>query len=66
MYPKPVTLQITEKTTLREFISTMGEDTLYAYDRRVIGVVVNNKRKWDSAKLNPGDKITIYPIIVGG
>ncbi len=66
MYPKPVTLKITEKTTLREFISTMGEDTLYAYDRRVIGVVVNNKRKWDSAKLNPGDKITIYPIIVGG
>jgi molybdopterin converting factor small subunit len=66
MYPKPVTLKVAEKTTLREFISTMGEDTLYAYDRRVIGVVVNNKRKWDSAKLEPGDKVTIYPIIVGG
>jgi hypothetical protein len=66
MYPKPVTLQIVNKSTLREFIAELGEDTLYAYDRRVIGVVVNNKRKWDSAKLNPGDQVTIYPIIVGG
>ena len=66
MYPKPVTLQVENKSTLREFIAELGEDTLYAYDRRVIGVVVNNKRKWDSAKLNPGDQVTIYPIIVGG
>jgi sulfur carrier protein ThiS len=66
MYPKPVTLQVEKKTTLREFIAELGEDTLYAYDRRVIGVIVNNKRKWDSARINPGDKVTIYPIIVGG
>ena len=66
MYPKPVTLQVEKRTTLREFISLLGEDTLYAYDRRVIGVVVNNKRKWDSAWLTPGDEVTIYPIIVGG
>ncbi len=66
MYPKPVTLKIKEKTVLREFISGLGHDTLYAYDRRVIGVVVNNKRKWDSASLYPGDEVTIYPIIVGG
>lgn len=66
MYPKAVTLQVERNSTLREFIATLGEDTLYAFDRRVIGVVVNNKRKWDSAKLNPGDQVTIYPIIVGG
>ncbi len=66
MYPKPVTLQVEKKTTLREFIAELGEDTLYAYDRRVIGVIVNSKRKWDSAKIIPGDKVTIYPIIVGG
>ena len=66
MYPKPITLQVVNKSTLREFIAELGEDTLYAYDRRVIGVVVNNKRKWDSAKLNPGDQVTISPITVGG
>ena len=66
MYPKPVTLQVERKSTLREFIAELGEDTLYAYDRRVIGVIVNSKRKWDSARVKPGDKVTIYPIIVGG
>lgn len=66
MYPKPMTLTVVEKTTLREFIAKLGEDTLYAYDRRVIGVVVNNVRKWDSAPIKPGDQVTIYPIIVGG
>ncbi len=66
MYPKPMTVRVEQATTLREFIAEMGEDTLYAYDRRVIGVVVNNKRKWDSARLKPGDQVTIYPIIVGG
>lgn len=66
MYPKPRTVHVEKETTLREFIATMGEDTLYAYDRRVIGVAVNNKRKWDSAWLKPGDRVTIYPIIVGG
>jgi hypothetical protein len=66
MYPKPMKYIVENETTLREFISTLGEHTLYAYDRRVIGVVVNDKRLWDSAKLTPGDIVTIYPIIVGG
>jgi hypothetical protein len=57
---------IENNTTLREFISSLGEHTLYAYDRRVIGVVVNDKRLWDSARLAPGDVVIIYPIIVGG
>jgi len=59
-------LKVETSSTLREFISTLGDDTLYAYDRRVVGVVVNNKKLWDSAKLKPGDTVVIFPIIVGG
>ena len=59
-------LKVEAGSTLREFISSLGEDTLYAFDRRVIGVTVNNKKLWDSAKLNPGDTVVIFPIIVGG
>jgi len=66
MYPKPSTFIVDRETTLREFISSLGSHTRYAYDRRVIGVLVNDKRLWDSAKLKPGDKVTIFPIIVGG
>lgn len=66
MYPKPETHIVEKKTTLREYISSLGAHTLYAYDRRVIGVIVNDKKLWDSAKLNPGDIVKIFPIIVGG
>jgi sulfur carrier protein ThiS len=66
VYPKPMTLEVEEPTTLRGLIAGLGEETLYAYDRRVVGVVVNGKRLWDSARLKPGDRVTIYPIIVGG
>ena len=59
-------LKVEAGSTLREFISTLGEDTLYAYDRRVVGVAVNNRKLWDSAKLKPGDTVVIFPIIVGG
>mgnify|MGYP002725728431 FL=1 len=59
-------LKVESASTLREFISTLGKDTLYAYDRRVVGVAVNNKKLWDSAKLKPGDTVVIFPIIVGG
>lgn len=66
MYPKPMTLEVEEPTTLRELMAGLGEEALYAYDRRVVGVVVNGKRLWDSARLRPGDRVTVYPIIVGG
>ena len=66
MSPKPMTYKVNKPATIREFISTLGEHTLYAFDRRVIGVVVNEKRLWDSAKLQPEDIVTVYPIIVGG
>ena len=66
MYPSLTIRTVEKSTTLRKFIAEFGDDVLYAYDRRVLGVLVNNKRLWDSAKLTPGDKVIIYPIIVGG
>jgi hypothetical protein len=66
MYPS-LTIKIIERPiTLREFIAELGDDVLYAYDRRVVGVIVNDRKLWDSAKLEPGDKVVIFPIIVGG
>ena len=61
-----MTLKVESGSTLCEFISTLGEDILCAYDRRVIGVMVNNRKLWDSAKLKPEDTVVIFPIIVGG
>ena len=66
MYPSLTVKVVEEPTTLREFMATLGKDTLYAYDRRVVGVIVNDRRLWDSAKLKPGDRVIVFPIIVGG
>jgi sulfur carrier protein ThiS len=66
MYPDLMVKIVEEHTTLRDFMKSLGEDILYTYDRRVVGVLVNNKRLWDSAILKPGDKVVIFPIIVGG
>jgi hypothetical protein len=66
MYPNLTIRTVEKPTTLRNFIGELGKDVLYAYDRRVLGVLVNNKRLWDSAMLKPGDKVILYPIIVGG
>lgn len=66
MYPSLTVSVVEEPTTLREFIATLGKDTLYAYDRRVVGVLVNERRLWDSAKLKSGDRVVVFPIIVGG
>jgi len=66
MYPSLTVKVVEEPTTLREFIATLRKDALYAYDRRVVGVIVNDRRLWDSAKLKPGDRVVVFPIIVGG
>jgi hypothetical protein len=66
MYPSLTVRYVEEPVTLREFIEGLGEDYLYAFDRRVVGVIVNNRRLWSSARLKPGDKVVVYPIIVGG
>lgn len=66
MYPDLMVRVVEKTTTLREFIATLGEDVLYAFDRRVVGVLVNDRRLWPSARLKPGDRVVIFPVIVGG
>ena len=66
MYPSLTVRVVEEPTTLRDFIKTLGKDALYAYDRRVVGVLVNDRRLWDSAKLKPGDRVVVFPVIAGG
>jgi molybdopterin converting factor small subunit len=66
MYPSLTVTMVEKPSTLREFIATLGEDVLYAFDRKVVGVLVNDRRLWPSAKLKPGDRVVVFPIIVGG
>ena len=66
MYPRLTIAYVHEPTTLREFMRGLGENYLYAYDMKVIGVLVNNRRLWPSAKLKPGDKVVVFPVISGG
>jgi len=66
MYPGLTVKYVEEPTILREFIRGLGENYLYAFDRKVIGVIVNGRRLWPSARLKPGDKVVVFPVIVGG
>jgi molybdopterin converting factor small subunit len=66
MYPALTVRFVEEPATLREFMATLGEDALYAFDRRVVGVLVNDRRLWPSARLKPGDRVVVFPIIAGG
>jgi sulfur carrier protein ThiS len=66
MYPSLTVVIVEEPSTLREFIASLGEDALYAFDRKVVGVLVNDRRLWPSAKLKPGDRVVVFPVIVGG
>lgn len=66
MYPSLTVIHVERPTTLRDFIKGLGEDYLYAYDMRVIGVLVNDRRLWPSARLKPGDRVVVFPVIAGG
>ncbi len=66
MYPRLTVYKVKISSTLRHFIESLGEDILYAYDRRLVGVIVNGKPMWPSAELKPGDDVTIFPIMIGG
>ena len=66
MYPRLTVYRVEVSSTLRHFIEGPGEDILYAYDRRLVGVIVNGKPMWPSAELKPGDDVTIFPIMTGG
>ena len=51
MYPSPKIYTAERSYTLRKFIEGLGADVLYAYDRHVLGVLVNGSRlsvlPWD-------------------
>jgi molybdopterin converting factor small subunit len=66
MYPRLTIAYVDEPKTLREFIRGLGEGYLYAYDMKVVGVLVNNRRLWPSARLMPGDKVVVFPVVSGG
>ena len=66
MFPELTVMIVEEETTLRELVEGLGKNYLYAFDKAVIGVTVNGRRLWPSAKLKKGDKVVIYPIITGG
>jgi hypothetical protein len=66
MYPSPQTLKVLKSSTLFEFIEALGSDMLYAYNHRVIIVLVNHEPRWPSAQLTPDDTVMILPIITGG
>ena len=66
MYPKLCTYKVKRETTLRAFIETLGGDVLYAYDRKLVGVIVNGAAIWPSAQLRPGDEVIVFPIMTGG
>ena len=66
MYPSLTVTIVEEPSTLRELIASLGEDVLYAFDRKVVGVLVNDSRLWPSVRLKPGDRVVVFPVIVGG
>ncbi len=66
MFPSPQSFTVKRPSTLREFMEGLGTDVLYAYDRRVIVVLVNGERRWPSSRLEAGDKVIVFPIVTGG
>jgi molybdopterin converting factor small subunit len=65
-YPDLTVRYVERPTTLREFLLSLGEEYLYAYERGMLGVLVNGRRLWLSARLRRGDKVVVFPIVSGG
>ena len=66
VYPKPLKLTVEKPSILREFIAGLGEETLYAYDRRVVGVSVNGRRPWGCGAIGRGGRGDHLPRDHGG
>ena len=66
MYPSLTVTIVEEPSTLRELIASLGEDVLYAFDRKSVGVLVNDHCLWPSVRLKPGDRVVVFLVIVGG
>jgi hypothetical protein len=57
---------LVKPSPLGEFIATLVEDVLCAFDRKVVWLLVNGRRLRPSARLKPGDRGVVFPVIVGG
>ncbi len=66
MFPAPQMKTVEKPAMLREFIEGLGREVSYAYEQRVVVVLVNGENSWPSRQLKVGDKVSIYPIITGG
>ena len=66
MYPSLTVTIVEEPSILRELIASLGEDVLYAFDRKSVGVLVNDRFLWPSVRLKPGDRVVVFLVIVGG
>jgi len=66
MFPSPQTLIVEKPSTLRDFIKGLGPEIWYAYDQRVIVVLVNGEGGWPSKPLKIGDRVALFPIVSGG
>jgi len=65
-YPSLTIRRVERATTLRDFLLSLGEEYLYAYERGLLGVLVNGRRLWLSALLRRGDRVVVFPIVSGG
>jgi sulfur carrier protein ThiS len=66
MFPSPKVFDVEKPSTLREFIEGLGPDVLYAYDRHAAFVLVNREQRWSSDRVKPGDKVEVFPVVMGG
>ena len=66
MFPNPQNICVVKSSTLHELLEELGSDILYAYNQKVIVVLVNGEIKWPSTRLMHGDKVTIMPVVTGG
>lgn len=66
MYLSLTVTIVVKPSTLGEFIATLGSDILYAFDRKVVRLLVNDRRLRPSARLKPWDRVVVFPVIVGG
>ena len=64
-YPSLTVRYVERPMTLREFLLSLGREYLYAYERNFLGVLVNDRRLWPSARLRRGDRVVIFPIASG-
>ncbi|MFQ6076029.1 MAG: MoaD/ThiS family protein [Candidatus Bathyarchaeia archaeon] len=66
MYPNLVVRRVEKRTTLRDFMKNLGEEYLYAFDRGVLGVMVNDRAVFPEAELKVGDRVVVFPVVAGG